>query len=64
MTAQGASTEAETKSAPEGNLMTRTSAWPIPPSEVRAGLETANSNNDQLTMKNFGIIEVGVEVIR
>ena len=46
------------------NLMTCTSAWSIPPSEVRAGLETANSNNDQLTMKNFGITEVGVEVIR
>ena len=49
---------------PKENLMTRTSAWSIPPSEVRAGLETANSNNDQLTMKNFGITEVGVEVIR
>ena len=33
---------------------------------LRAGLETAkvNSNNDQLTMKNFGIAEIGVEVMR
>jgi len=51
--------------SPEGKPdMTRTSAWSIPPSKVRAGLETANSNDDQLTMKIFGITKVGVEVIR
>ena len=49
---------------PKENLMTRASAWLIPPPKVRASLETASSNNDQLMMKFFGITVVGVEVIR
>ena len=55
ITAQGSSTEAETESAPEGNLMTPISAWSIPPSEIRGrpGDGKVNSNNNQLTMKNF-----------